>query len=78
MAKFYKNQKYYIGFGTAGSEAYKASKVWGLGFHLFENGGYKVFRICYLRTKTTTFYWQFERRKNTCINIAEHIREAEE
>lgn len=57
--KYFKNYKYGIGFGTAGRNAYKVSKVWKLGIHIFTTSTNLIFRICYLRTKKRTYYWQF-------------------
>jgi hypothetical protein len=42
----------------AGRTAYKVSKVWKLGFHVFVNGEDLIFRICYLRNKKGTHYVQ--------------------
>lgn len=58
--RFSKDRSKYYGFGTVGRNAYKVSKVWKLGFHLFEHNGCKVFRICYLRTNNKTYYFQYE------------------
>lgn len=41
-----------------GKNAYKVSKVWKLGPHIFFNDGDIIFRFCYLRTKLHTFYIQ--------------------
>lgn len=58
--RFSKDKKKYYGFGTVGSEAYFASPVWKLGFHNFENDGWKVLRLCFLRTQRRTYYCQYE------------------
>ena len=50
MIKFYK--------GRMGRKAYVGSKVWRLGFHIFVNGEYLIFRLCYLRNKKGTHYIQ--------------------
>lgn len=50
MIKFYK--------GRIGRTAYKVSKVWRLGFHIFVNGEHLIFRLCYLRNKNGTHYIQ--------------------
>ena len=48
-----------IGFGTVGAKAYELTKVWKLGFHLFTSSdGNLIFRICFLRTKKRTHYFQ--------------------
>lgn len=49
MIKFYK--------GIVGRYAYRCSKFWRLGFHIFVNGGYLIFRLCYLRNKKGTYYF---------------------
>ena len=56
--KYTKNYNFWIGFGAVGRNAYKVSKVWKLGCHLFKSGGYLTFRICFLRTKEATYYWE--------------------
>lgn len=44
--------------GRVGSNAYKVSKVWKIGAHVFMNGGDFIARLCYLRTETCTHYIQ--------------------
>lgn len=44
--------------GRVGRNAYKVSKVWKLGLHIFINGEDLIFRICYLRNKNGTYYIQ--------------------
>lgn len=61
--KFYKNKQYYIGFSHVNAKAYKVSNVWKLGFHFFETDDAFVFRVCFLRTRKRTYYWQFEKVK---------------
>ena len=51
MFKFYK--------GKVGIKAYTVSKVWELGAHIFLDGEYLVFRVCYLRNEKGTHYIQF-------------------
>lgn len=41
-----------------GKNAYKVSKVWKLGFHVFLNGEDLTFRVCYLRNENGTHYVQ--------------------
>lgn len=43
-----------------GRYAYRGSKVWRLGVHLFRinPGGFLIFRIVFLRTREHTWYWQ--------------------
>lgn len=41
-----------------GRNAYRVSKVWKLGFHVFLNGENLIARLCYLRTKRHTHYIQ--------------------
>lgn len=57
--KYSMNFKFGIGFGKVGRNAYELSKVWKLGVHAFMNDGNFILRICYLRTKKATYYWQF-------------------
>ena len=49
-----------------GRNAYKVSKVWKLGFHVFVNGEDLVFRICYLRNKRGTHYVQLTLKIKEC------------
>ena len=58
--RFSKDMTKYYGFGRVGRNAYTVSNVWKLGIHLFENDGCKIFRVCYLRTKKSTYYFQYE------------------
>lgn len=44
--------------GKAGKNAYKVSKVWKLGPHVFINGEDIIFRLCYWRNKKGTHYIQ--------------------
>lgn len=59
--KYTKNYDIGIGFGSVGAGAYKISKVWRLGFHLFKNGSDLIFRICFFRSKRRTYYWQISK-----------------
>lgn len=43
---------------VVGRNAYRLSKVWKLGFHVFLNGDYFILRFCYLRTQKHTHYIQ--------------------
>lgn len=55
-----------------GKNAYKVSKVWKLGFHVFLNGENLVFRICYLRNEKGTHYVQLSlkvRKELNCANF---------
>ena len=51
---FYKN--------TVGRNAYKVSKVWKLGAHVFFNEEDLIFRVCYWRDKSSTRYVQMSIR----------------
>ena len=53
--------------GRVGREAYKACKVWKLGFHVFLNGGDLIFRVCYLRNKKGTHYIQMSVKARECL-----------
>lgn len=66
--KYTKNYRLGIGFGSVGRNAYKLTKVWRLGIHTFICDTDLIFRICYLRTKKATHYWQFyvQIKKNNC------------
>lgn len=44
--------------GEVGRNAYKVSRVWKLGFHIFVNAEDLIFRLCYLRTNISTHYCQ--------------------
>lgn len=57
-----------IGFETAGSKAYETCKTYRLGCHLFKNGNDLIFRICFLRTKTTTHYFQISKQIRPRLN----------
>lgn len=59
--KWNKNFTFGIGFGQVGARARHVSGVWGLGPHLFMNGGDLIFRICYYRDEKTTYYWQISK-----------------
>lgn len=48
--------KFRVHKGTVGSLAYKVSKTFRLGFHLFKNGNDIIFRFVYLRTKDYSYY----------------------
>lgn len=57
--------------GRVGRKAYRISKVWKLGFHIFLNGEDLIFRICYLRNAKGTYYIQLSlkvREQNDCCN----------
>ena len=41
--------------GKAGQNAYRVSHVWRLGFHVFNNGGDRIIRLCYFRGKNTHY-----------------------
>lgn len=47
-----------IGFDHVGNKAHKVSSVWKLGPHIFKNDGSFIFRVCFLRTKAKTYYFQ--------------------
>lgn len=49
-----------------GRNAYKVSKVWKLGLHIFGNGEDLIFRICYLRNKHGTHYVQLSVKIKEC------------
>ena len=49
-----------------GRNAYKVTKVWKLGPHIFINGEDLVFRICYLRNKNGTHYIQLSIKIKEC------------
>ena len=53
-----------------GKNAYKVSKVWKLGFHVFLNGEDLVFRICYLRNEKGTHYVQLSFKVREELNCA--------
>ena len=44
--------------GRVGATAYTVSRVWRLGFHLFESDCHIVFRLCYFRNSHATYYMQ--------------------
>lgn len=72
MMKYSKNYDYSIGFGSVGALAYKLNKVWRLGFHLFECDTYLIFRICFFRSKYSTYYWQISKKiRKHCACMAE-------
>ena len=48
--------------GTVGNNAYRMSKVWKLGIHLFECDYSKIFRVCYLRTNKHTYYFDISKK----------------
>ena len=61
MTKFLgKNKKVYIALHDAvGRNAYKVSKYWKLGPHLFTTGdGDVIIRLCYYRNSKRTYYSQ--------------------
>lgn len=51
-----------------GRFAYKVSKVWKLGFHVFINGENLIFRVCYLRNKRGTHYIQLSVKIKECCD----------
>lgn len=53
-----KDYSFGIGFCKISADAYKNSKTWCLGFHLILDKRYKIFRICFFRTKNHTYYWE--------------------
>lgn len=46
--------------GYVGRSAYRVSKVWKLGFHVFLNDEHLILRLCYFRNKKYTCYIQLE------------------
>lgn len=44
--------------GKVKRDAYKKSKVWKLGPHYFYCDGDMILRLCFLRTRNTTYYCQ--------------------
>ena len=48
--------------GIVGNNAYRLSKVWKLGIHLFECDHIKIFRVCYLRTNKHTYYLDISKK----------------
>lgn len=56
--------------GKVGRNAHTVSKVWKLGFHLFQTSTDIVFRLCYLRTKKGTHYIQVSKQIRQVLDCA--------
>lgn len=48
----------YLRKGKVVTNAYQVSKSWRLGPHVFINGEDLIFRLCYFRNDTGTYYIQ--------------------
>ena len=57
-----------------GRFAYQVSKVWKLGYHIFNNEEDLVFRVCYLRNKKGTHYVQLSVKVRECCDCSCDMR----
>lgn len=64
MAKFYKNEQFYIGFGKVGRLAYTVSNKFKIGIHFFKDSHIEFgIRVVYFIGKSGTYYWEFLKEK---------------
>lgn len=53
-----------------GNKAHEVSKVWRLGFHIFDCDNERVFRLCYFRNSHATYYIQLAIRMRESLAIS--------
>ena len=56
--KYNKDYTFEIGFSRVGARAGEVCNAWKMGSHIISDDKHWIFRICYLKTRKRTYYWQ--------------------
>lgn len=65
MARYYKNERFFIGFGKVGRLAYTVSDSFKIGIHFLKDSHIKFgIRVVYFIGKSGSYYWEFLELRN--------------